>query len=206
MITPGWIVAALTPAIDAALALDPEAHHRLEGLEGRVLQLRVTGLDCSVYAIPEHGHLRLAGVAPEQGVAACIAGPPASLAMLAGRSGTQILFSGSLHVDGDIEAAKAYKRLFDTLDPDWEEALARAVGDIPAHEAGRVLRGLAAQGRRAWSGRRADLHAWLVDEIEALPARSEVEDWLGAVDRLRADGDRLAARVARLERRGGTRR
>lgn len=206
MITPGWIVAALTPAVDAALALDPGAHHRIERLEARVLELRVTGLGFSVYVLPEHGHLRLAGSPPEQPVAVCIAGPPASLAMLAGRRGTQILFSGSLHVEGDIEAAKAYKRLFDTLDPDWEEALARAVGDIPAHEAGRLLRGLAAQGRRAWSGRRADVHAWLVDEIEALPARTEVEHWLGAVDRVRADTDRLAARVARLERRGGTRR
>ena len=34
----------------------------------------------------------------------------------------------------------------------------------------------------------------------ALPARAEVDEWLAAIDRVRVDADRLAARLARLER------
>ncbi|MDZ7748200.1 MAG: RDD family protein [Halofilum sp. (in: g-proteobacteria)] len=64
----------------------------------------------------------------------------------------------------------------------------------------RAAHGLAAWLRRAGAGRRDDLRAWLVDEIEALPARAEVDEWLAAIDRLRVDADRLAARLARLER------
>ncbi|MEF8833717.1 MAG: sterol-binding protein, partial [Halofilum sp. (in: g-proteobacteria)] len=117
--------------------------------------------------------------------------------------GTQVLFGGALRVAGDVQAAKAYKRLFDTLDPDWEEALARVMGDIPAHETARLLRHAGARASRIGADRRTDLRAWLVDEMEALPARAEVDDWMDRVDRLRADADRLAARVHRLERRGG---
>ncbi|MDZ7828327.1 MAG: hypothetical protein U5K33_02180 [Halofilum sp. (in: g-proteobacteria)] len=127
-----------------------------------------------------------------------ISGPPASLARLATTAGTRVLFGGSLHVDGDVAAAKAWKRLFDTLDPDWEEAFARIAGDIPAHEGARAAHAVADAFRRAVEGRRQDLRARLVDEIEALPAGTEVDEWLAGVDRLRADGDRYgAARAAR---------
>lgn len=201
MIGASWAAAALQPAIDAALALDPDARARVARLGDAVLEVRVTGLGLSVFVVPRGDHLQLAA-ATAAPAAACIAGPPASLAMLATAAGTRALFSGAVHVSGDVAVVKAYKRLFDTLDPDWEEALAQALGDVPAHEAGRLLRGAAAWGRRAWRGRRADLAAWLVDELESLPAPAEVDAWLAAVDRLRADTDRLGARLERLERRG----
>lgn len=201
--TPAWFVAALNPALDAALAVDADARARAERLAGAPLGIHVTGLDWSVYAVPrESGQLHLQAAEPDASPAAWISGPPASLAMLATSRGTRALFSGRLHVEGEVAVAKAYKRLFDTLDPDWEEALAGAVGDIPAHEAGRVMRGLRAWARRSVAHRREDLRAWLIDETEAVPTRAEADRWMAEVDRLRADADRLAARVARLERTG----
>lgn len=200
MITGAWIAAAVNPAIDAALALDPDARARVARLHGAVLAIHITGLDCTLYLVPCGDRLQVQVETGDE-PAASISGPPASLAMLSTTAGTQVLFGGTLRVGGDVAVAKAYKRLFDTLDPDWEEALAGALGDMPAHEVGRFMRGLGAWGARAVAGRREDLRAWLVDEAETVPARAEVDAWLDAVDRTRADVDRLAARVARLERR-----
>lgn len=195
------IAAAVEPIVNAAVELDDEAGRRIERMEDAALEVRITGTGLSLFVSPEGNRLRVRAE-PEPEPAVCISGPPASLARLATTAGTRVLFSGSLHVEGDVAVAKSWKRLFDTLEPDWEEALARIAGDIPAHETARAAHALVESLRRAVEGRRHDLRAWLIDEIEALPARAEVEDWLDAVDRLRADGDRLAARVARLERRG----
>lgn len=197
----GRICRALEPVFEGALALDEVARGRVERLEGKGLEIHVTGLDWHIHLVPTAGRLLLTDD-PETPPAATIAGPPASLACLTTTGGTQVLFGGTLHVSGDVQAAKAYKRLFDTLDPDWEEALARVVGDIPAHETARLLRAAGTRATRVGADRRTDLRAWLVDELEALPARTEVDDWMDAVDRLRADADRLAARVRRLERYG----
>ncbi len=195
-----WIAAAVEPVIDAAVGLDEEAGRRVQALGDAVLELHVTGLGFSLFLVPDQRRLRVAGEHDGE-PAARIAGPPASLARLATTGGTRVLFGGSIHVDGDVQVAKAYKRLFDTLEPDWEEALARISGDVPAHEAGRAVRAFRDGVRRAVDGRRQDLRAWLIDELEALPAPDEVDEWLASVDRLRADADRLAARVVRLERR-----
>jgi ubiquinone biosynthesis protein UbiJ len=193
------LCAAAQPLLDRALALDPDARARLRRLDGAVLEVHVTGLELCVYAVADDEHLRLTGTPPGE-PDAHITGPPASLARLGALGDAQVLFGGSLRVGGDVRVAKGFKRLFDTLDPDWEEALARAFGDVPAHEAARLLRAAAAQGRRTGGDRLLDLRAWLIDEVEALPARAEVEAWMEEVDRIRADGDRLAARLARLER------
>ncbi len=197
----GRICRAVEPVFEGALALDEAARARVERLEGKGLEIHVTGLEWHVHLVPAAGRLLLTDD-PETPPAATIAGPPASLAALATTGGTRVLFGGSLHVRGDVQVAKAYKRLFDTLDPDWEEALARVVGDIPAHETARLLRAAGSRASRIGADRRTDLRAWLVDEIEALPARAEVDEWMDAVDRVRADADRLAARLNRLERHG----
>ena len=63
----------------------------------------------------------------------------AMIRRLGALGGTQVLFGGSLRVGGDVRVAKGFKRLFDTLDPDFEEALARVGGDVPAHETGRAV-------------------------------------------------------------------
>ncbi|MDX1610395.1 MAG: SCP2 sterol-binding domain-containing protein [Halofilum sp. (in: g-proteobacteria)] len=195
-----WIASAVEPVVNAAIGLDEDAQQRVAALGAAVLEVQVTGLGVSLFVAGAGDRLRITGES-EAPAAARISGPPASLARLATVGGTRVLFSGSVHVEGDVVVAKGYKRLFDTLEPDWEEALARLTGDIPAHETGRAVRALTDGLQRAVEGRRQDLRAWLIDEIEALPAPAEVDEWLGAVDRLRADGDRLAARVARLERR-----
>jgi len=198
----GRICRAVEPLFEGALALDAAARGRVERLEGKGLEIHITGLDWHIHLVPAAGRLLLTDD-PETPAAATIAGPPASLARLTTTGGTQVLFGAALRVAGDVQVAKAYKRLFDTLDPDWEEALARVMGDIPAHETARLLRHAGTRAARIGADRRTDLRAWLIDELEALPARAEVDEWMDAVDRLRADADRLAARLTRIERHGG---
>ena len=190
---------AVAALLNHALELDADAPARVEALQGRDLEIAVegTGLRIRVEAIGPRLHFALADDHP---AAVRISGPPASLAALAGQEGVQVLFAGDLHVTGDVTAARAWKRLFDTLEPDWEEAVARIAGDIPAHEAGRVAAALATWARRMRAHRSADLRAWLVHELEILPARHELDAWSASVDRCRHDTERLAARIARLER------
>jgi len=195
-----WLAPIVETALNSAVELDEDAGARLERMTDAALEVRATGTGVNLFVVPAGDRVRVTAE-PAEPAAVCISGPPASLARLATTAGTRVLFGGSLHVDGDVAAAKSWKRLFDTLDPDWEEATARIAGDIPAHEGARAAHAVADAFRRAVEGRRRDLRSWLVDEIEALPAPAEVGEWLAAVDRLRADGDRLAARVARLERR-----
>jgi ubiquinone biosynthesis protein UbiJ len=200
--SPAALAGAADAVVAAALRADPDAQARLRRLAGKVLAVEFQGLGWVLTVEAVDDALRIEAD-PAREPHARIAGLPASLAMMARQGGTRVLFSGAVAVSGDVTVARGYKRLFDTLDPDWEEVIAGVGGDVAAHELARAGRGAADWLHRALAGRRADLRAWLTDELASVPPRAEVEDWLDDVDRLRHDTDRLSARLARLERLGG---
>ena len=97
--------------------------------------------------------------------------------------------------------AQQVRRFFRDLDVDWEEGLATYLGDAPAHQIGRLVRGV-----RGWFAESRDaagrnLAEYLTEERRDLPPRAELDAFLDDVDRLRSDADRLAARVTLLEQR-----
>ena len=89
------------------------------------------------------------------------------------------------------------------VDIDWEEHLSRLVGDVVAHEVGGAARAARAFGRRAGRTAEQNLREYLQEEARLLPTRYELKELLDAVDVLRDDVERLAARVERLRRRAG---
>ena len=190
------VAAAVEAALDAALRLDPAARDHLAPLAGRVLRLELDGLGLGLtlrvtgeaILVQRHG-----GPEPE----AVIRGTPFALLELARtpRAGG----AAGVHFSGDTALARDFQHLLARLRPDWEEALSRVLGDAAAHYAGRALSGLAAWAAEAGAALVADLGHYLQAESGLAPASDEVEGFLDAVDRLRADTERLAVRVARLE-------
>ena len=202
MNTPTWLTAALETALDRYLSLDPEVAARLDRLNGKVLKVEVRGLDLHFYLLPAGHRIQVQGHyegAPD----ACLSGAPLSLARLAlSEQGRRTLFSGTVQLEGDTELGQQLQDILNAVDIDWEEQLARLTGDVVAHQAGN-----AARGAQQWAGKTResltlDLADYLHEETRQVPARGEVERFVADVDTLRADIERLAARVRRLQDKG----
>ena len=100
-----------------------------------------------------------------------------------------------LNIDGDAELAQTLRALIRRVRIDPDERLARVVGDIPAHQLGRLLRGAAQFGRDS-ALRLAEMTTeyWRY-EAQLLPSRTEVRAFIDDVDALRDAVDRAAARL-----------
>lgn len=187
----------LEGAVNRALRLDPEALRRLGELEGRVLLIELAAEGAPplrFYVSPTASGVRL-HLEHDRAPDVTIGGTPAVFLNQLARGPA---VSSALTVRGDIELGRRFQRILARLDPDWEEGLASVVGDIPAHQLGRL-----AHGFRAWAGGalRAlgdDTAEYLKEESFVLAKRERVEGFLREVDRLRADADRLEKRVERL--------
>jgi len=83
---------------------------------------------------------------------------------------------------------------------DWEEVLAQNIGDIPAHQAGRLLRGSLDWIMSTRGKLREDIGEYLQEEVRLLPSRNEIEAFMDDVSKTRSDVDRLEARIQRLEK------
>lgn len=194
-------LAALAALINRLLALDPEGAPRLEPLAGRIIACEFKGFGNRLYFIPGEGGLQLFATyaaAPD----CLLRGTPLALATLGlSRRQEDALFTGQVEIVGDTALAHRFGAALAGLEIDWEEQLARLTGDPLAHALGQRARNLGRWGEGAVDTLGQDLKEYLQEEGRLLPSRYEIEDFLAAVDQLRDDGERLAARVERLHRR-----
>ena len=200
-VAPAPLLAAAEAVLERVLALDPDTPARLAPLAGRRLRVRLTD-----------PRLHLDLLFREQGVAvrpvppATEGGgddvPDATLsASLPGLLGLALSGGGSnarLSLQGDVGVVQQVRRLFEGIEPDWEEQVSRVFGDVVAHRMGEAARGLGRYGRETTDTALRNLGEFLTEERGQIPPAAEVAAFLEDVDRLREDVDRLAARVARL--------
>lgn len=191
---PYWVA-----AFDRILRLDPETPTRLQPLVSKILAVELESQPAPLRIVFTGAGVEPAPANSEADVT--VRATPAALVSLAlsrGREGT-----GEVTFRGDMAVAQAVRRLAANLEIDWEEQLSRYTGDIVAFRLGRLA-------RTGWQWL-TDTHLtlqrnvaeYLTEEQRTLTAEAETSAFRAEVVRLRQDTDRLAARIARLERARG---
>jgi ubiquinone biosynthesis protein UbiJ len=127
-----------------------------------------------------------------------ISGGALSLLQLAGPAPEDVLRSGAVMIRGDTEIARKYRELAALLMPDPEEELSLVIGDVPAHQLGRLARGAFTWSRHAAATALQNIGEYLGHERADLVPRAEGEQFMAEAERLREDVDRLEARINQL--------
>jgi len=104
-------------------------------------------------------------------------------------------------ITGDAEIANLYRQFFVAARPDWEEELARWIGDAPARTLSRLAGGAIGWARRARRVAGENIAEYLQEESRDLVTRTEMEEFLEGVDQVRETADRVEARLQVLQRR-----
>lgn len=184
---------------NALLALDGDVARRISVLAGRALRVEITGLDLKFNVYPR-GHKLYWDELEQRQVDAVLRGPPFSLLrMMNAREKWSTLFSREVSLQGSQEVAQGFHALFQQLDIDWEEALARVTGDLMAHEIGHLARSITAIGKQGWHKLQQDVAEYLHEKAEVSPYGFEMEVYITAVSQLRTDQERLEARIVQLK-------
>ena len=133
-----------------------------------------------------------------------VSGGPIGLAALALEPPEAAPGPRGVRIEGDALLADEFRELARLLRPDLEEELSLIVGDVPAHQLGR-LAGLAlAFGRRALATTVRNAAEYFAHERADLVSRNEGEQFLRGVDTVREDLERLAVRLELLAARRGS--
>lgn len=121
---------------------------------------------------------------------------PAATPLLALQGTDQVMRSA--RINGSVEFADTLGFVLRHLAWDFEEDLARVVGDIAAHRIANTLRSLTAWQKQAARNLAENMAEYLRDETGTLPAPQEIAAFSEGVDRLRDDVARLEKRLQRL--------
>ena len=192
--------ATLEKLLNRGLPRSPRARQLCAALSGR--SVAIVAPDILRLRVSSNGQT-LTVMRDDAPADATLCGGALSLLALASESAQAVIQRGDVAISGDSEVAQSYRELAQLLRPDLEEELSLLIGDVPAHQFGRLAR-LAA----GWSGRAADttlrnLAEYLGHERGDLVSRNEGEQFLRGVDALRESVDRLQARLELIARRRG---
>jgi ubiquinone biosynthesis accessory factor UbiJ len=183
-------------AIDRVVRLDPDARRRFGELYGKtvLIEIAAQGEPLRIYVSPTADgisvHREHDGM-PDVAISGTL-----STFLRQWHRGPGV--SDALTIRGDIELGQRFQRALSAFDPDWEEGIAGALGDVPAHQVTRFARAVRTWVRRAVATLGQDGAEYLKEEALILAKRERVVDFLRAVDELRADADRLEQRLQRL--------
>ena len=191
--------------LDGALDLDPDSRRALARLSGKVVDLDVTGVGTLRLCIDgERIRVESRDEAVDPDVS--IRGAPLSLLRFAFAGDREtLILSDEVSLHGDIALATRLQQIGARMDIDVEEAFAQRIGDIPAHELMRGMRGLGGWMRTAGAALLADASEYLRYEAAVTPGTEDVERFARAVEEIRDDVERLEARIGLLEQRGAPR-
>ena len=192
--------ATLDNLLNRGLPRSPRARQLCAELEGKSVAIEIR--DITRLRVASTGQT-LTVTRDEAPADATLAGAPLSLLALAGESPDAVLQRGEVAIGGDAELAQKFRELARLLRPDLEEELSLLLGDVPAHQLGRLARLGLDWSRKAASTTLTNAAEYLGHERADLVPRNEGEQFLRGVDAVREGVDRLAARIELLARRRG---
>lgn len=189
----------LESLIRQAVALDPATSQRLQAYAGKRLyvETRAPALGLFVWLESDGIHLRTEG---DRHPHATIEAPSIDLLKMA-LSDNAHFVGGPVKVHGDVLLVQELHALARDLDIDWEAGISRLLGDTFAHPVSQGLRGLLGFAKRTADVFLRNTGEYLREEKEIVPVSWEVDEYLNDNQDLRADVERVEARLERLKKR-----
>lgn len=195
------IMAIVETALNRYLQLDPDSHRKLARMEGTCLAIELKGLNITLYLVTDNQGIQVFNDYPEQPDATLSGTPMELLGLALEQQPGPANFAEGVEISGNTELGQHFKRLFDSLEIDWEEQLSRYTGDIIAHKLGDLARTGIEWRQQASEILRQDIAEYLLQEDHVVPEKQELEGFFSQIDELREDADRLDARIRRLKER-----
>jgi ubiquinone biosynthesis protein UbiJ len=178
--------------LNRGLPRSPRAQQLCAQLEGRSVAIEVGEL--ARFHVASNG-ATLQITTGDTAADVTLAGGPLSLLALAGDAPESVVQRGAVTISGDAQLAQQFRELAKLLRPDLEDDLSYVLGDVPAHQLGRLARLGAGWTRKAATTTLTNLAEYLGHERQDLVPRNEGEQFLHGVDRVREDVERLEARL-----------
>jgi len=197
---PSILAGMLEAAINRILALDEDTPTRLQRLDDRLLQLDLEGVGISLFFSFTTERVDVS-IDSDYEPDTIISGSPVALFAMAvpegaGNWGTP---DSRVTITGDANLARDLERLFSRLDPDWENTLARLLGDVWGHQLAAGLRAGADQAKEAAENAGEMVAEFLKRDGGPLVPAADIRTFADAVDGARDAVDRLEARLQQMQ-------
>jgi len=181
-----------------ALKYDPESQRRLAKLQGKTMRLHLRPMDQSITLTPQAQGHELSN--SDLGEVDVTLSTTLSAMIKITRDGIEDadLEPGELEMRGDPIIGQRFAQVISDLNIDWEQLLSEQIGQAPAKAVTMVAKQTRSFAEESRDKLKELVSAMVKDELDLAPDKLEVNKFLDDVDDLRANVDRMKARVDSL--------
>jgi len=196
--TPKQLLAlTLETLLNQIIQLDPISLQSLAKLSGKVIHVKLHGLNLDFFILPSSDGLIIQSET-DKTVDVTVSGAPFSLMALFFNQSALPAAHPDIDIRGDIGVIHYLSDSLRHLQIDWEEHLSRILGDIPAHKINNLFNETQQYTQDRLHSFQTNCSEYLQEESRVLPAASETIFFMNQIDVLRDDLERLEKRVQRL--------
>lgn len=178
---------------------DPQSLARLAKLQGKTMTLNIKTIGQSISVTPQLEGLEFSHTVPEKVDVTLSVTIPAMIKISRDGMDNAELDSGELEIMGDPIVGQRFAQVIAELDIDWHGLLAEHIGESPA----KAVTFAAGQAKSFADDSRLKfkefLNTLIKDDMRLVADKDSVESFLDDVDTVRADTDRLMARLTHIQ-------
>lgn len=187
------------PALNQALGYDVASKKKLERLENKKFSVVLVDLNLAVSLLVINGKIKL--MTNTESSDCVVKTKLDKLKSLSDASVlTKLIKSDELALEGDLAIAQAYSNLLMESDIDWQEWLAKYLGDAMAHRIARLLTQLHLLIMRKLADFDYTVASALTDELKVTPDKIEIDLFVDDVDHLNARAEHLFSQVSQFRK------
>ncbi len=191
---------ALQKAMNKALALDESMPEKIQQLNGRVLEIIISPLALNFYIQFSDKEIKLLEQYSKAADTVIHSSPIGLIRLsLLPASKARSLFNDNIRISGDVELGQNVKKLFDSLDIDWEAHLAYFTGDVVAHKVGSLFRRGKRFAHQFQDSMQQNVTEYLQEEVRLCPSKEELDDFFNDIDDLALSVERLEAKLSQIK-------
>lgn len=180
------------------LSLDAEAQNKLLTLKDKSVLINVQDLQLNYYFLFHAGTL-VVQQTNDKKPSVSISGKLSDFIAAASTENVgDSLFTGELHFSGEINTAKQFQTLVQSLEIDWQEPISKIFGDVVGHNIATGIIKINDLAKKLINNTQQDIPEYLQEEIKVTPSVNELTQFYEQVDLIRSQTERLEARIKRL--------
>jgi ubiquinone biosynthesis protein UbiJ len=111
---------------------------------------------------------------------------------------TELIKKEKLDVQGDIKVAQQFANIAESIDIDWQNEIAKHIGDIPTYKLSKLGKNLAEKFNFASQQIQADASEWLVHEKRLVVTTSQIANFSQQVTKVSQQTDAVSFRIKKL--------
>lgn len=186
--------------VNDALTYDLSASEKLQALAGKTLVLQVSEPAAAISVTVESNGFIFLQTGALTPCDAQVAGKAKNLfAVFRAEDRTAAMMEHEIQIQGDTRTFFAIQDVMSHLDVDWEMAIADKIGDLAAHSVAQGLRFFGQMAKNHFDSFQRTSKNYFREESQLFVPDSLWQSHSAAVNKVKQDADRIAAKLRRLE-------